>query len=226
MDECCGFDIYDCTQPSTQPSTEDFFRLSSRLYKSADQLSLDDRMNLLPVLEDLVSKFEDCFMLKNLVRSIRRFIDEEILPYKGLYYKELPYKACLESDDGDEEQEYMDDFEFVDDDDDGHGATHDELFVPLRKGSPLRFDGLSVVSECDSETFDDGATSYTDEHESMQESTFVNDLKQDKVEVLGRIPELAFKKLSFDDVCNKKSVKRSVRNAVRRVSSAVRNAFS
>uniref|UniRef100_A0AC34GR48 Uncharacterized protein n=1 Tax=Panagrolaimus sp. ES5 TaxID=591445 RepID=A0AC34GR48_9BILA len=221
MGECSFADAYDCAQP------DDFFRLSSRLYKNADQLSLDDRMNLLPVLEDLVTKFEDSFMLKNLIRSIRRFIDDEILPYKCIYFKELPYKAYLQGDeDGEEEEEYMDEVGFVNDDDDP-SASHDELFVPLRKGSPLRFDGLSVVSECDSETYEDGTTSYTDEVESMQDPTFVNDLKEgDKVEVLGRMPELAFKKLSFDDVCNKKSVKRSVRNAVRRVSSAVRNAFT
>uniref|UniRef100_A0AC35FS95 Uncharacterized protein n=1 Tax=Panagrolaimus sp. PS1159 TaxID=55785 RepID=A0AC35FS95_9BILA len=156
MLECNFADVYESAQP------DDFFRLSSRLYNTVDHLTIDDRMRLLPVLEDLVSKFENCFMIKSLIRSIRRFIDDEILPYKHLSYAELPYKAGLQSDgeEEDDDAEFLNDDDFLGDEflnDDDACSSHEELFIPLRKGSPLRFDGLSIVSE---EAGEDGGTTY------------------------------------------------------------------
>uniref|UniRef100_A0AC34QLE1 Uncharacterized protein n=1 Tax=Panagrolaimus sp. JU765 TaxID=591449 RepID=A0AC34QLE1_9BILA len=99
------------------------FGLSSMLYRNADRMTISDRRRIYPIVAQVVEAYKNTPAVANVLRSVNRFIEDELLPYVD----------SIDSDDD----------ELVD---------YEESFsrFPHRKGSPLRFDTLSVVLEVDS----------------------------------------------------------------------------
>ena len=71
----------------------------SILYSRVDELTPDDRLVLLPFLENVVEQFEDYPSLRNFLKPIQLFIDEELKPVHD-YYSKLAQFSQSENDNG------------------------------------------------------------------------------------------------------------------------------
>jgi len=142
--------MYALQEVSYYGCPDTLFDLSSTLYRVVDCMPITMKMGILSDLEKIVDAYKDEPSMTSVLRNIRRFMDEELLPHVDFDIDKPSESDAFPSSDkffaSGYEDYYMDDLE-GDDDDESQYYTAEEVQLPLRKSSPLRFDKLSVVCE-------------------------------------------------------------------------------